>query len=48
MLRSLLNQFYVVLCEAVGPVSADRILATAAKQVGAERPELGKQLDALL
>lgn len=48
LLRRLLNQFYVVLCGALGPVSADKLLAAATRQVGETHPQLADEVHRLL
>lgn len=48
VLRALLNRTYVVLCERLGPVEADRLLAGAVNRSQSERPDLGNSLADLL
>ncbi len=48
LLRAVVNRAYVILCERVGPVLADRILATAVASVTAARPELAPAVERLL
>lgn len=48
MLQKLLNQYYVLLCENIGPVRADKILARGVAQVQHEHPKLDVFLDELL
>ncbi|WP_269620356.1 hypothetical protein [Zhongshania sp. BJYM1] len=48
MLQKLLNQYYVLLCENIGPVRADKILAKGVAKVQHEHPQLDAFLDELL
>lgn len=48
LLQKLINQYYVLLCESLGPIQADRMLAAAVKKVQQERPELDRFLGSLL
>jgi len=48
LLRAMVNRAYVILCERVGPVVADRILATAVGSVSAAKPELSAAIERLL
>lgn len=48
ILRALVNRTYVVLCERLGPVEADRLLAAAINQSQAHSPELGVAMAELL
>ncbi|MBQ0797000.1 hypothetical protein [Zhongshania sp.] len=48
LLQKLLNQYYVLLCENIGPVRADKILASGVAQVQREHPKLDIFLDELL
>ncbi|AKH69166.1 hypothetical protein IMCC21906_01488 [Spongiibacter sp. IMCC21906] len=48
LLQKLINQFYVLLCESVGPIQADRMLANAVQQLQREQPELDLFLSSLL
>jgi hypothetical protein len=48
LLQKLLNQYYVLLCEDIGPVRADKILARGVSQVQHEHPKLDVFLDDLL
>lgn len=48
LLRAMVNRAYVILCERVGPVVADRILATAVGNVSAAKPELSAAIERLL
>lgn len=48
LLQKLINQYYVLLCESLGPVQADRMLAAAVKKVQHDRPELDTFLGSLL
>lgn len=48
LLQKLLNQYYVLLCEDIGPVRADKILARGVSQVQHEHPKLDVFLDGLL
>ena len=48
LLQKLINQYYVLLCEDLGPIQADRMLALAVKQVQKEQPTLDKFLSELL
>lgn len=48
LLQKLINQYYVLLCEDLGPIQADRMLALAVKQVQREQPELDSFLNELL
>ncbi|MBB5187031.1 hypothetical protein HNQ57_001294 [Zhongshania antarctica] len=48
LLQKLLNQYYVLLCENLGPVRADNILARGVAQVQHQHPELDPFIDRLL
>lgn len=48
LLRAVLNRCYVVLCERVGPVEADRLLARAADQAQRQQPTLKRAIGQLL
>ena len=48
LLRVVVNRAYVILCERVGPVQADRILASAVNSVAEARPELSPAVEQLL
>jgi hypothetical protein len=48
LLQKLLNQYYVLLCENIGPVRADKILASGVRRVQHEHPKLDVFLDELL
>ena len=48
LLQKLLNQYYVLLCENLGPVRADNILARGVAQVQHQHPELDPFIDSLL
>jgi hypothetical protein len=48
LLQKLLNQYYVLLCENLGPVRADTILARGVAQVQHQHPELDPFIDSLL
>ena len=48
LLQKLLNQYYVLLCENLGPVRADKILARGVSQVQSQHPELDLFIDCLL
>lgn len=48
LLRGLTNRTYVILCERLGPVAADRLLAAAVTHCQADYPELKAQLEQLL
>lgn len=48
LLRAMINRAYVILCERVGPVQADRILAAAVAHVSRDRPELAPAVEQLL
>lgn len=48
LLQKLINQYYVLLCESMGPIQADKMLAHAVQKVQRDRPELDTFLGALL
>ena len=48
LLQKLLNQYYVLLCENLGPVRADNILARGVAQVQHQHPDLDPFIDSLL
>lgn len=48
LLQKLLNQYYILLCENVGPVRADKILARGVSQVQHEHPDLDPYINSLL
>ena len=48
LMQSLVNRTYVVLCERLGPVAADKVLAEAVRSVQAAHPEMDKALNGLL
>ncbi|MDF1693893.1 MAG: hypothetical protein P1U47_16065 [Zhongshania sp.] len=48
LLQKLLNQYYVLLCENLGPVNADKILARGVQHVQAQHPKLDPFLASLL
>ena len=48
ILRSLVNRAYVMLCERIGPVQADRILAAAVNRACEAHPSLNDEIEALL
>jgi hypothetical protein len=48
LLRSLINRTYVLMCEHVGPVVADRLLALVVGDCQQAHPELGRAITELL
>ncbi|MEX1669582.1 hypothetical protein AB4876_11735 [Zhongshania guokunii] len=48
LLQKLLNQYYVLLCENLGPVNADKILARGVQHVQTQHPKLDPFLASLL
>ncbi|MCC1497986.1 hypothetical protein [Alcanivorax sp. 1008] len=48
LLRAIVNRCYVVLCERVGPVEADRLLARAANLAQENNPTLARAISQLL
>jgi hypothetical protein len=48
LLRTIVNRCYVVLCERVGPVEADRLLARAADTAQQQQPTLKRAISQLL
>ncbi len=48
LLQGLTNRAYVILCERLGPVSADHLLADAVMHCRTRRPDLRPELQALL
>ena len=48
LLQKLLNQYYVLLCENLGPVRADKILARGVSHVQSQHPELDPFIGSLL
>lgn len=48
LLRALLNQAYIILCEHTGPVQADALLAKAIEQLQIKHPELAENLPMIL
>ena len=48
LLQSLVNRTYVVLCERLGPVTADKALAEAVRSVQTAHPDMDKALNGLL
>jgi hypothetical protein len=48
LLRTIVNRCYVVLCERVGPVEADRLLARAANMAQQKHPALNRAISQLL
>ena len=48
LLQTLLNQFYVLLCERLGPVIADQLLAQGVRRVREHKPHLDLHLSQLL
>tara|TARA_Y100001972_G_scaffold123077_1_gene169746 strand:- start:103 stop:732 length:630 start_codon:yes stop_codon:yes gene_type:complete len=48
LLRTIVNRCYVVLCERVGPVEADRLLARAANMAQQNNPALNRAISQLL
>lgn len=48
ILRAVVNQVYVALCQRAGPVETDRVLAAAVDEACAKHPELGEQITSLL
>lgn len=48
VLRALVNRVYVVMCERLGPVDADRVLALATNSSQSARPDLGDPMSLLL
>ena len=48
LLRALLNQAYIILCEHTGPVQADALLAKAIEQLQMKHPELAGDLPMIL
>lgn len=48
ILRSLINRTYVLMCERVGPVAADRLLAIVVSDCQEAHPELGRAITELL
>ncbi|KAF0808995.1 hypothetical protein A167_02205 [Alcanivorax sp. S71-1-4] len=48
LLQSLVNRTYVVLCERLGPVAADKALVEAVRTVQAAHPDMDKALNGLL
>lgn len=48
LLSAVINRCYVVLCERVGPVSADRLLASAVDMAQDRRPDLKGSISRLL
>ncbi|MPS48745.1 hypothetical protein [Methylobacillus sp.] len=48
LLRDLINQAYVAMCEALGPVKADQVLAQAIRQADAQGARLGFRVHDLL
>ncbi|MGB1906140.1 MAG: hypothetical protein ACPHN3_02340 [Spongiibacter sp.] len=48
LLQTLLNQFYVLLCERLGPVIADHILARGVRRVKEHSPQLNSAVNRLL
>lgn len=47
-LRALVNRTYVVMCERLGPVDADRLLAQAVNHCGRDFPQWSEELTGLL
>lgn len=48
VLRALINRFYVLLCERLGPVNADQVLSRAVARAQQERPAVTATLSTLL
>lgn len=48
VLRALINRTYVILCERIGPVAADKLLATATNDCQEQHPDLARYLVELL
>jgi hypothetical protein len=48
LLRTIVNRCYVILCERVGPVEADRLLARAADAAQQQQPTLKRAISQLL
>jgi hypothetical protein len=48
VLRALVNRFYVLLCERLGPVNADKVLSRAVSRAQASDPAVAPNLPSLL
>lgn len=48
VLRSLVNRFYVLLCERLGPVAADRVLSRAVSEAQRAAPDTAARVAAML